>query len=256
MAGLHIQHCIDQENHPEDWRRGIILPFWKNKGNNEVCSNHRGVTLLSIPLPGKQFAIILLERIRPTFHNHHRSEQAGLTAGRRTTEHIFAIRQIIEKSKEFNKSTYIAYIDFNAAFDSVSRDSLWKVLHKCGIPQELSVFMRQLYTDTRSAVCLASSLSEQFTIETGVKQGCIIAPYLFNCVIDHLMSCSLGIQLGEYQLTDLDYADDIAIIVPSACVLEEALITLQDEANIVGMQISWPKTRLMAISPTPPTICH
>ena len=111
---------------PDDWRRGIILPFWKNKGNKEVCSNHRGITLLSIP--GKLFAMILLERIRPTFHNHRRSEQAGFTAGRSTTEQIFAIRQIKEKSKEFNKSTYIAFIDFKAAFDSVSRDSLWKIL--------------------------------------------------------------------------------------------------------------------------------
>ena len=86
-------------------------------------------------------AMILLERIRPTFHNHRRSEQAGFTAGRSTTEQIFAIRQIIEKSKEFNKSTYIAFIDFKAAFDSVSRDSLWKILQICGIPQELSVLV-------------------------------------------------------------------------------------------------------------------
>ena len=200
--------------------------------------------------------MILLERIRPTFHNHRRSEQAGFTAGRSTTEQIFAIRQIIEKSKEFNKSTYIAFIDFKAAFDSVSRDSLWKILQICGVPHELSVLVRQLYTDTRSAVRLASSLSEEFSIETGVKQGCVIAPDLFNCVIDHLMRrllsrCNLGIQLGEYQLTDLDYADDIAIFAPSACVLQEALTILQEEANLVGMQISWPKTKLMAITPKP-----
>ena len=95
----------------------------------QACSLHRGITLLSIP--GKLFVMILLERIRPTFHNHRRSEQAGFTAGRSTTEQILAIRQIIEKSKEFNKSTYIAFIDFKAAFDSVSRDSLWKI---CGLP--------------------------------------------------------------------------------------------------------------------------
>ena len=89
-----------------------------------------------------------------------------------------------------------------------------------------------------------------------MKQGCVIAPELFNCVIDHLMRpllsrCSLGIQLGEYQLTDVDYADDIAIIAPSACVPQEALMILQEEANLVGMQISWPKTKLMAINPNP-----
>ena len=131
-----------------------------------------------------------------------------------------------------------------------------KILQICGVPQELSVLVRQLYTDTRSAVRLTSSLSEEFTIETGVKQGCVIAPDLFSCVIDHLMRrllsrCSLGIQLGEYQLTDLDYADCFAIIAPSACVLQEALMTLQEEANLVGMQISLPKTKLMAITLNP-----
>ena len=220
----------------------------------EVCSNHRGITLLSIT--GNLFPMILLERIRPTFHNHRRSEQAGFTAGRSTTEHIFAIRQIIEKSKGFNKSTYIAFIDFKTPFGSVSRDSMSKILQICGVPHELSVLVRQLYTDTRSVVRLASSLSEEFTIETGVKQGCVIVPDLFNCVIDHVMRrllshCSLGIQLGEYQLTDLDYADGIAIIAPSACVLQEALMILQEEAHLVGMQISWPKTKLMAITPNP-----
>ena len=50
--------------------------------------NHRSTTLLYIP--GKLFAIILLERIRPTFHNHRHSEQAGFTAGRSTTEQICA----------------------------------------------------------------------------------------------------------------------------------------------------------------------
>ena len=113
-----------------------------------------------------------------------------------------------------------------------------------------------MYTDTRSAVRLASSLPEEFTIETGVKQGCVIAPDLFNCVIDHLMRrlrrrCSLRIQLGEYQLTDLDYADDLAIFAPSASMLKEALIILHEESNRVGMQISWPKTKLMTVTLNP-----
>ena len=66
-----------------------------------------------------------------------------------------------------------------------------------------------------------------------------------------LRRCSLGIQLDEYELSDLDYADDITIFAPPACVLQDVLIILQEEANLVGMQISWPKTKLLAITPNP-----
>ena len=84
---------------PDDWRRGIILPFWKNKGNKEVCSNHRGITLHSIS--GKLFAMILLERIRPTFHNHRRTEQAGFTAGVQAEAEVQAnnFSQFVKSSK-------------------------------------------------------------------------------------------------------------------------------------------------------------
>ena len=202
-------------------------------GRTEETKRYAQTILLSIP--GKLFAMILLERIRPTFHNHRRSEQTGFTAGRSTTEQIFAIRQIIEKSEEFNKSTYIDFIDFKAAFDSVSRDSLWKIIQICGVPQELSVL--------------------------GVKQGCVIAPDLYNCVIDHIMRrllsrCNLGIQLGEYQLTDLDYADDIAIFAPSVCVLQEALTILQEEANLGGCKSAGRRRNSWLSPPHPPTICH
>ena len=40
-------------------------------------------------------------------------------------------------------------------------------------------------------------------------------------------------------------------LVVRACVLQEALMILQEEANLAGMQISWPKTKLMAITPNP-----
>ena len=45
-----IINCVRiSETIPDDWRRGIILPFWKRKGDRLTCANHRGITLLSIP---------------------------------------------------------------------------------------------------------------------------------------------------------------------------------------------------------------
>ena len=111
-------------------------------------------------------------------------------------------------------------------------------------------------TQTPAAQCASLPLCQKsYPSRLALSKG-VIAPDLFNCVIDHIMRrllsrCNIGIQLGEYRLTDLDYADDIAIFAPSACVLQEALTILQEEANLVGMQISWPKTKLMAITPKP-----
>ena len=47
---------------PSDWKGGIVVPIWKGKGDRE-CNNYRGVTLLSVP--GKAFAWLVLNRIRP-----------------------------------------------------------------------------------------------------------------------------------------------------------------------------------------------
>ena len=46
---------------PTDWKRGLVVPLWKGKGDRQDCSNYRGVTLLSVP--GKIFARIILDGI-------------------------------------------------------------------------------------------------------------------------------------------------------------------------------------------------
>jgi len=57
---------------PDDWRKGIILPFYKGKGSQLDCSNYRGITLLSVP--GKRFASILLSRVKEQLLQMRRSK--------------------------------------------------------------------------------------------------------------------------------------------------------------------------------------
>ena len=90
-------------------------------------------------------------------------------------------------------------------------------------------------------------------MESGVRQGCVVAPDHFNCVIDHLMcqmktvaGPSLGIDLDNWRLTDMDYADDIALFSPSSEDLLAVLSILSSEAAKGGMSISWTKTKAMA----------
>jgi len=128
----------------------------------------------------------------------------------------------------------------------MSRGALWTILQFVGVLHKLSVLIRTFHSDTRSSVSLEFSLSEGVTVETGVKQGCVLATGLFNCVIDRLVQrmtnrCRIGIKRGNYTLTDLDCADDIAVFtftIGGAQQLQ-ALTLLREEANHGGLTINW-----------------
>jgi len=140
------------ENLPDDWTRGIILPFWKRKGDKLVCSNHRGITLLFIP--SKVFTRVLLGRSLPAIRSCRRPQQAGFMPNRSTIDQISALRLIIEKNREFRKGRhlYIAFIDLKAAFDSVDHVSLWAILAYIGVPGKILRFFKKLYEDSQSCV--------------------------------------------------------------------------------------------------------
>ena len=250
-----INHVWVYETLPDDWRRGIILPFWKGKGDQLVCKNHRGITLLSIP--GKLFARILLTRAIPAIRSRRRPQQAGFMPGRSTTDHISALRLMVEKAREYRKDRrlYIAFIDLRAAFDTVDHGSLWKILHLLGTPEKISTLFRRMYDGATSSVRINGKVSEPFTINSGVRQGCVAAPDLFNCIIDYLMTKVServpGVSFGSYHLADLEYADDTALFTESLDDLTLALDVFNEEATKLGLVINWEKTELMVIGDGP-----
>jgi len=61
---------------------------------------------------------------------------------------IFSASEIIEKHREFNIPTYIAFIDFKKAFDSADRDKLWIIMSSKGTPTHLITIIPTIYTET------------------------------------------------------------------------------------------------------------
>jgi len=85
--------------------------------------------------------------------------------------------------------------------------------------------------------------SEWFQVLNGVRQGCIVAPDLFLNPMDWILNRTveqspLVVSIGKEHFTDLDYADDVALLAEMLQTLVAGLLVLQDEAAPLGLQIN------------------
>ena len=237
-----------EEHIPEDWKKGIIAKIPK-KGDITVCNNWRGITLLSIP--SKVLAGIIIKRISNTVDEHLRKEQAGFRPGRGCSNQIFILKNIIEQCNEWNTSLYINFIDFEKAFDSVHRESLWKIMAAYGIPSKLINMVKIFYSGFTCSVAHNGQLTERFEIKTGVRQGCVMSGFLFLLIIDWVMSETTskknGVRWGlQGTLEDLDFADDIALLSENRSQLQDKTNRLIVSAQRVGLNLNKDKCKVMS----------
>ena len=96
---------------------------------------------------------------------------------------IFTARQLQEKCQEQNVDLYMTFVDLTKAFDTVSRDGLWKIMAKFGCPPRSIAIVRQFHDGMQARVQNDgeySEYSEPFPVTNGDKQGCFMAPTLFS----------------------------------------------------------------------------
>ncbi|KAL0187117.1 hypothetical protein M9458_018787, partial [Cirrhinus mrigala] len=239
---------------PDDWNKGIIVKIPK-KGALSDCNNWRGITLLSVP--SKILAKVIIQRIYDAVDKSLRNEQAGFRRGRGCIDQIFALRNIIEQCTEWQRQLYINFVDFEKAFDSIHRDSLWRILRAYGIPDQIVELIKSFYTNFS---CSVGNSDVRFEVKTGVRQGCVMSALLFNLVIDWVMRRTTedgarGIRWTLFSsLEDLDFADDLALLSHTHQHMQEKTNRLNTFARQVGLKISQRKTEVMILnidSPAP-----
>ncbi|VDP19520.1 unnamed protein product [Schistosoma margrebowiei] len=103
---------------------------------------------------------------------------------RSCTDQIATLRIIVEQSVEWNSSLYINFIDYEKAFDSVDRRTLWKLLRHYGVPEKIVNIIRNSYDGLQCKVVHGGQLTDAFEVRTGVRQGCLLSPFLFLLVVD------------------------------------------------------------------------
>jgi len=81
----------------------------------------------------------------------------------------------------------IHFMDFEKAFDSAHRESLWSIMRSYGIPCNMVRVIADIYEGFEQAVIDRSKTSDWFKIKSGVKQGCMMSGFLFLLALDWIM---------------------------------------------------------------------
>ena len=250
-----FQKVWDAEKSPKEWKEGHLIKLPK-KGDLRNCNNYRGIMLLSVP--GKVLSRIILERMKDKVDGLLRNEQAGFRKGRSCADQIATLRIILQQSLEWNASLYMNFVDYEKAFDSVDRTTLWKLLRHFGVPQKLVNIIKESYEGFNCKIVHEGSLTNSFQVNTGVRQGCLLSPFLFLLAIGWVMKSATenrrnGIQWTLFsQLDDLDFADDIALLSQSGQQMQDKTTAIKEVSECIGLKVHPGKSKVMRVK-TPST---
>ena len=219
---------------PVEWVLAVIVPLYKGKGDVYECGNYRGISLLSVV--GKVYGRVLINRIRDKTEGVISEVQSGFRRGRGCTDQTFAVREICEKYLKKGKDVYFAFLDLEKAYDRVDRDAMWNVLRLYGVGGKLLKAVKSMYAGSKACVRVGNEMSEWFTVRVGLRQGCVMSPWLFNLYIDGVVRevnarvLGRGVELidandNAWQMNQLLFADDTVVVADS----EEKLCQLVNE---------------------------
>ncbi|XP_072906368.1 uncharacterized protein [Hemitrygon akajei] len=236
---------------PSDWKKDLLVKLPKS-GDLSLCGKWRGITLLSIP--SKVLTRVILERMKDAIDQRLRDEQAGFRKERSCIVQIATLRVIVEQTTEWQTPLYVCFIDFEKAFDSLDRKSMWSILRHYGVPEEMVNIIKQLYDGFSCRVIHDGRLSEEFLVTTGVRQGCLLSPLLFLVVLDWVTRTAYaGSERGiQWTLTgkleDLAFADDPALLSHRLQDMQKKVDSLGETSQRVGLKISQEKTKVLRIN--------
>ena len=209
-----FKKCFEIGIVPSMWAGAPIRPIPKSRDRDPcVPLNYRGISLLCTI--SKVYSSVLNNRINKYFSmvNLLSDYQNGFRKGGSCEDHAFTLSTVLRNIIQAKQSTFIAYIDFEKAFDWVDRNMLFYKLFNYNV---LCKAIEAMYNCTRCAIKVNNTFTGWFKTSSEVRQGDTLSPTLFNIFINdliedlHNMHC--GIETDDFSLSVLCYVDDIVVI--------------------------------------------
>ena len=263
-----MQKVWEEDKLVRDWQDAVDVPIPK-KGDLKQCDHWCGISLLDVV--GKVLGRIVQGRLQVVAEKILPESQSGFRKGRGCADMIFVARQLVEKVREHGKSLYMLFVDLRNAYDSVPRQALWKVLEKYGVPEKMLNVVKSFHEGMHAEVRVGSTVTDRFEVWNGLRQGCTLAPTLFNIYFSAMVadwrnrSSGAGVsvlykhgrklvgdrtaksRLSEMRVTESQFADDVALYATFRDSFESVAAEFVKVTSEWGLTVSTEKTKGMVV---------
>ncbi|MCO5585636.1 hypothetical protein L7F22_039571 [Adiantum nelumboides] len=217
-----------------------VLISISKKGDSTCTVNYRGISLINVAL--KIVTTIPVTRIALTLEmcGFFLKGQVGFRFREECIGQVACLKELVIRRKNVGKLTYVVFVDFRKAHDSVPHEALFYKLEAAGVGGKALRFVKVLYSHSQVCIRVGDRLSEPIKIERGVRQGCPGSPTLFNIFINDVINEAADFTVDIPGLTQkiqgLLFADDLVLLADSPLELQNALDRLSTWAHSWGMK--------------------
>ena len=244
---------------PRDFKRTLLRPFLKGEDKNPTDpTNYRPISLLNSLM--KIYEGIICRRLSIFFEVNKiiSPYQAAYRKNKSIFDHIFVLHEIFLEYRFYKKGPrggaikaqlYLCFLDLKKAFDTVSRNILFKKLYRSGVRGKMFRVIQNLFSCNPANILVDGFLSPEFSINRGVLQGSKLGPVLFNLFINDLLEelnhSNHGATIGPTHIAALGFADDVVLITDNPTKLQHLLDMCYDWAQRNSMAYNISKCKIM-----------
>ncbi len=172
---------------PGEWKTANVTPVHKS-GRKDDANNYRPISLTSCTCKlMERFVYDWLTDFLNNYAPLHPS-QHGFLRSQSCTSQLLEYTNDLTLALNSGSCVDVVYLDFSKAFDKVNHALLISKLAERGVPQQLLTWIQSFLTQR---VVLDAHFSEWTSVDSGVPQGSVLGPLLFNLYVDDLDSALL-----------------------------------------------------------------
>ena len=251
-----LERVWREETVPEALGVAVFKMIYKRKGSPNNPAKYRCIGLLNAAY--KVLSAVMLVRLTRETDGFLQDWQAGFRQQRGCRDNVMILRTLVDKMLQEDNPLVLTFIDYSAAFDSVSHKFLDTALGKAKAKPKSRAIFRAIYTSATAKTKVKGVdgevvYSETFPIRRGVLQGDLTSPLYFIIALEEILRrhddvAGKGVNFGGVRLHTLGYADDAALIDGSVGTATNRVTCIaQGSEEDADMNINVEKTECMHV---------